>query len=169
MKISNVDGSYSRVHAWYTPTIPTTIPSQGEVVQGHWKLYKASTIYCDEDGQSGYVKYHGRVSNCDVVMNTKYNNKKAVTLPLVPTGSNDGNDQNNNEVNYMTEDGLRTIWHQQLCHAHNVLNLHHCVDMIPKTKNPTDIDKCDTCLTCKMQKAAKNNGDIRKDAEVTGQ
>eukprot|EP00957_Ditylum_brightwellii_P202156 15328845-Ditylum_brightwellii.AAC.1 len=48
MQIPNSDGSYSRVHAWYTPTIPTTVLSPGEVIQRHWKLYKANTIYCDE-------------------------------------------------------------------------------------------------------------------------
>eukprot|EP00957_Ditylum_brightwellii_P121209 9243988-Ditylum_brightwellii.AAC.1 len=50
------------------------------------------------------------------------------------------------QVNYMTED-----------------------DGIPKIKSPTDIDKCDTCLTYKMRKDAKGHGDIRKDAEVIGQ
>eukprot|EP00957_Ditylum_brightwellii_P002262 174189-Ditylum_brightwellii.AAC.1 len=102
-------------------------------------------------------------------MNTKYHNKKAFTLPLVPIRSKDSIDQNNDEVNYTTEDGLRTIWHQGLCHTHNVSNLHHFVDGIPKVKNPTDIGKCDTCLTCKIRKAVKGNGHIRKYAEVTGQ
>eukprot|EP00957_Ditylum_brightwellii_P016912 1275571-Ditylum_brightwellii.AAC.1 len=69
MKIPNEDGTYSRVHAWYTPTIPTTVLSPGEVVQRHQKLYKANTIYCDEEDQLGYVKYHGRVSSCDVIEN----------------------------------------------------------------------------------------------------
>eukprot|EP00957_Ditylum_brightwellii_P108503 8275981-Ditylum_brightwellii.AAC.1 len=60
MKIPTGDGSCSRVHAWYTPTMSTTILSPGEVVQRHWKLYKANTIYCDEEEQLGYVIYHDR-------------------------------------------------------------------------------------------------------------
>eukprot|EP00957_Ditylum_brightwellii_P059124 4485975-Ditylum_brightwellii.AAC.1 len=32
-----------------------------------------------------------------------------------------------------------------------------------------DIDKCDTCLTCKMQKYVKCHGDMHKDAVVVGQ
>eukprot|EP00957_Ditylum_brightwellii_P114009 8692848-Ditylum_brightwellii.AAC.1 len=165
MKIPNGDSSYSRVHAWYTPTMQTTVLSSGEVIKRHQKLYKANTIYCDAEEKLGYVKYHGRVSSFDVGLYTKYHNKKAFTLPLVPISFNDGTDQNNDEVNYMTEDGLRRIWHQQLCHTHNVSNLHHFVDGVPKIKNPSDIDKCDTYLICKMQKAAKGNEDIRKDAE----
>eukprot|EP00957_Ditylum_brightwellii_P079571 6049975-Ditylum_brightwellii.AAC.1 len=55
IKIPNGDGSYSRVHVWYTPTMSTIILSLGEVVQRHQKLYKANTIYCDEEEQSGYV------------------------------------------------------------------------------------------------------------------
>eukprot|EP00957_Ditylum_brightwellii_P164928 12557640-Ditylum_brightwellii.AAC.1 len=66
IKIPNGNGSYSRVHAWYTPTMPTTILSPGEVVQRNQKLYKANTIYCDKEEQSGHVKYHGRLSSCDV-------------------------------------------------------------------------------------------------------
>eukprot|EP00957_Ditylum_brightwellii_P055930 4237964-Ditylum_brightwellii.AAC.1 len=57
-----------------------------------------------------------------------------------------GIEQNDDDVNYMTED-----------------------DGIPKIKNPTNIDKYDTCLTCKMWKAVKSHGDIRKGTEVTGQ
>eukprot|EP00957_Ditylum_brightwellii_P004753 361561-Ditylum_brightwellii.AAC.1 len=110
IKIPNNIGSYSRVHTWYTPTMLTTVLSPGEVVQRHRKLYKANTIYCDKEEQSGYVKFHDRASSYDVVMNTKYHNKKEFTLPLVPIGSNDGIDQNN-EVNYMIKDGLRTTWH----------------------------------------------------------
>eukprot|EP00957_Ditylum_brightwellii_P137614 10491252-Ditylum_brightwellii.AAC.1 len=66
MKIPKENGSYSRLHAWYTPTMMTTVLSPGEVFQRHRSLYKANTIYCDEEEQSGYVKYHGRVSSCDV-------------------------------------------------------------------------------------------------------
>eukprot|EP00957_Ditylum_brightwellii_P126013 9607254-Ditylum_brightwellii.AAC.1 len=118
MKISNRDGTYSRVHAWYTPTMPTTALSPGEVIQRHQKLYKANTIYYDEEDQLGYVKYHGRVSSCDVIINTNYHNKKAFTLTLVPIKTNNGIEQNDDEVNYMTED-----------------------DGILKIKNLTDIDK----------------------------
>eukprot|EP00957_Ditylum_brightwellii_P143940 10968384-Ditylum_brightwellii.AAC.1 len=60
MKITKGDGSYSRIHAWYISTMPTTFISPGEIVQRHRKLYKANTIYCDKEEQSGYVKYHGR-------------------------------------------------------------------------------------------------------------
>eukprot|EP00957_Ditylum_brightwellii_P008907 674014-Ditylum_brightwellii.AAC.1 len=35
MKIPNDDGSHSRVHAWYTPTMPTTVLSLEEVAQRH--------------------------------------------------------------------------------------------------------------------------------------
>eukprot|EP00957_Ditylum_brightwellii_P005178 395190-Ditylum_brightwellii.AAC.1 len=55
-------------------------------------------------------------------MNTNCHNKKAFTLPLVPIGTNNGIEQNDDEVNYMTED-----------------------DGIPKIKNSTDIDKCAKC------------------------
>eukprot|EP00957_Ditylum_brightwellii_P071987 5471123-Ditylum_brightwellii.AAC.1 len=60
MKILNGNGTYSRVHTWYTSTMPTTVLSSGEVVQRHQKLYKANIIYCDEEDQSGYVMYHDR-------------------------------------------------------------------------------------------------------------
>ena len=113
-------------------------------------MYKPNTIYCDEDAQTGYVKFHSRVSSCDVIMSTQYNNKKAFTLPLVPTSSTSNVNSVQDEVNYMTEDGIQTICHQQLCDTHNISNLHHYLDGIPKIKNPTNIDKCDTCLTCKM-------------------
>eukprot|EP00957_Ditylum_brightwellii_P010272 776600-Ditylum_brightwellii.AAC.1 len=54
----------------------------GEAAQQCRKPYKSNTIFCDEDEQSGYVKFHGRISSCDVIMNSKYHNKKAFTLPL---------------------------------------------------------------------------------------
>eukprot|EP00957_Ditylum_brightwellii_P069674 5291588-Ditylum_brightwellii.AAC.1 len=59
-KISNGDGTYSGIHSWHTPTIPMTVISPGEVVHQHKKLYKPTTIYCDEDAQTGYVKFHSR-------------------------------------------------------------------------------------------------------------
>eukprot|EP00957_Ditylum_brightwellii_P073726 5602411-Ditylum_brightwellii.AAC.1 len=102
-------------------------------------------------------------------MSTQYNNKKVFTLPLVPTNSTSNVNSDQDEVNYMTEDGLQTIWHQRLFHTHNVSNLHHYVDDIPKIKNTTDVDKCDTCLTCKMQKCAKGHGDTHKDAVMARQ
>eukprot|EP00957_Ditylum_brightwellii_P211231 15365923-Ditylum_brightwellii.AAC.1 len=168
MNIPNGDGTYSNVYSWHTPTMPTTVISPGEVEHHHKKLYKSNIIYCDEDAQTGYVKFHIRVSSCDIVMNTQYINKKTFMLPLVPTNSSSNVNSVQDEINYMTEDGLQTIWHQHLCHTHNVSNLHHYVDGIPKIKNPTDIDKCDTCLTCKMRKCAKGYGDMRKDAVMVG-
>ena len=57
-------------------------------------------------------------------MNTNYHNKKAFTLPLVPIGTNNGIEQNDDEVNSMTQDGWRMLWHHPLCHTHNVLNLY---------------------------------------------
>eukprot|EP00957_Ditylum_brightwellii_P098328 7492235-Ditylum_brightwellii.AAC.1 len=59
MKIPSGNGTYSRVHAWYTPTMPITVLFPGEAVQRYRKLYKANTIYYDEEDQSGYEKYHG--------------------------------------------------------------------------------------------------------------
>eukprot|EP00957_Ditylum_brightwellii_P141229 10760262-Ditylum_brightwellii.AAC.1 len=91
-EIPNGDGTYSKVHVWHTPTMPTAVLSPGELVQRHRKLYKSNTIYCNEDEQTGYIKFHSRVSSCDVIMNRKYNNKKALTLPLVPTSSASGID-----------------------------------------------------------------------------
>eukprot|EP00957_Ditylum_brightwellii_P117273 8943843-Ditylum_brightwellii.AAC.1 len=109
MKIPNGGSTYSRVHDWYTPTMTTTVLSPGEVIQRHQKLYKANIIYCNEEDQTGYVKYHGRISSCDVIMNINYHNKKACTLPLVPIRANNCIEQNDDEVNYMTEDGLKTL------------------------------------------------------------
>eukprot|EP00957_Ditylum_brightwellii_P125888 9596488-Ditylum_brightwellii.AAC.1 len=87
MKIPNGDGTHSDIHSWHTHTMPTNVISPREVVHQHKKLCKSNTIYCDEDAQTGYVPFYSRVSSCDVVMNTQYNNKKAFTLPLVPTNS----------------------------------------------------------------------------------
>eukprot|EP00957_Ditylum_brightwellii_P073311 5572068-Ditylum_brightwellii.AAC.1 len=53
MKIPNGNGTYSRVHVWYTPNMPMTVLSPGEVVQRHSKLYMVNTIHCDEEDQSG--------------------------------------------------------------------------------------------------------------------
>eukprot|EP00957_Ditylum_brightwellii_P088728 6756840-Ditylum_brightwellii.AAC.1 len=58
MKIPNIDGMYSEIHSWHRPTMPKTVISPGEVVNCHKKLYKSNTIYCDEDAQTGYVKFH---------------------------------------------------------------------------------------------------------------
>eukprot|EP00957_Ditylum_brightwellii_P096394 7340664-Ditylum_brightwellii.AAC.1 len=97
MKIPNGDGTYSRVHAWYSPTMPMTVLSPGEVFQRHTKLYKANTVNCDEEDKLGYVKYHGRDSSCDVIMNANYHNKKAFTLPLVPIRTNNDIEQIDDE------------------------------------------------------------------------
>eukprot|EP00957_Ditylum_brightwellii_P030151 2281706-Ditylum_brightwellii.AAC.1 len=42
IKFPNGDSTCSRVYAWYTPTMPTTVLSTEEVVQRHRKLYKAT-------------------------------------------------------------------------------------------------------------------------------
>eukprot|EP00957_Ditylum_brightwellii_P033914 2569874-Ditylum_brightwellii.AAC.1 len=52
MKIPNSDGTYSEIHSWHTPNMPTTVISPGEVVHRHKKLYKSNTTYCDEDAQT---------------------------------------------------------------------------------------------------------------------
>eukprot|EP00957_Ditylum_brightwellii_P170931 13010118-Ditylum_brightwellii.AAC.1 len=49
IQIFNGDSTYSRVHDWYTQTMSTTVLSPGDVVQRQQKLYKANTIYCDEE------------------------------------------------------------------------------------------------------------------------
>ena len=98
--------------------MPTTVLSPGEVCQWHRKLYNANTICSDEEDQSRYVKYQGRGSSCDVIMNTNYHNKKAFTLPLVPIGTNNGIEQNDDEVNSMTQDGWRMLWHQPSIMSH---------------------------------------------------
>eukprot|EP00957_Ditylum_brightwellii_P204113 15337755-Ditylum_brightwellii.AAC.1 len=60
MKISNYDGTYSKVHAWYATTMTTIVLSPGELVQRYRNLYKSNAIYYDEDEQTGYVKFHCR-------------------------------------------------------------------------------------------------------------
>eukprot|EP00957_Ditylum_brightwellii_P200017 15247790-Ditylum_brightwellii.AAC.1 len=102
-------------------------------------------------------------------MTTKYINQKAFTLSLVPTNSATGLGIEAYKVNYMTEDGHRTLWHQKLYHTHNVSNLHHYVDGIPKIKNHNIIDKCNICLSYKMYKMTKGKGDICKGTDTTGQ
>eukprot|EP00957_Ditylum_brightwellii_P025105 1900271-Ditylum_brightwellii.AAC.1 len=52
MKICNGNGTYSRVHAWYTLTVLRTVLSPGEAFQRHQKLYKANAIYWDEEDKS---------------------------------------------------------------------------------------------------------------------
>eukprot|EP00957_Ditylum_brightwellii_P001240 97141-Ditylum_brightwellii.AAC.1 len=136
MKIPNGEDTYSDIHSWHTPTMPMTVISPGEVV---------------------YHQKEFRVSRCDIIMNTQCNNKKAFVLPLIPTSSTSNVNSVQDKVDYMTEDRLQTIWHQRLWHTHTVSNLHHYVDGMPKNKNPTDIDKCDTCLTCKEQKCAEGH------------
>ena len=41
---------------------------------------------------------------------------------------------------------------------------------MPKISRPNeDLEKCDTCITCKMRKAARGDGDTRKEAKVAYQ
>eukprot|EP00957_Ditylum_brightwellii_P205334 15343407-Ditylum_brightwellii.AAC.1 len=103
MKIPNDNGTNLENYSCYTPTMPKTVISPGEVVHRHWKLYESNTIYCDEDEQTGCVPFHSTVSNCDVIMNTQFHNKKAFTLPLVPTSSTTNEDTLQEEINYMTD------------------------------------------------------------------
>eukprot|EP00957_Ditylum_brightwellii_P147884 11260851-Ditylum_brightwellii.AAC.1 len=98
MKIPNGDSMYSEIHSGHTSTMPRTIISPGDVVHCHKKF---------------------RVSNCDNIMNTQSNNKKAFTLTLVFTSSTSNMNTVQDEVNYMTDDGLQKNWHQLLCHTHN--------------------------------------------------
>eukprot|EP00957_Ditylum_brightwellii_P025104 1900270-Ditylum_brightwellii.AAC.1 len=44
MKIPNGDGTYSRVHAWYNPTMPTAVLSQEKVFRDT-KSYIRKTLY----------------------------------------------------------------------------------------------------------------------------
>eukprot|EP00957_Ditylum_brightwellii_P206372 15348088-Ditylum_brightwellii.AAC.1 len=104
MKIPNGDDTYFKIHAWHTQTMLTTVLSLGEVVQQHRKLNKYNAIFCNKDEQSGCVNFHGRVSSYNVIMNTKHHNKKASTLPLVPTSSTSGIKEMQDKVHYMKED-----------------------------------------------------------------
>eukprot|EP00957_Ditylum_brightwellii_P177425 13514692-Ditylum_brightwellii.AAC.1 len=52
---------------------------------------------------------------------------------------------------------------------HLTKNAHKYADGVPLMSIPNELEKCDTCLTCKMRKAIRGKCDTREDAAEIGQ
>ena len=54
------DGSYIKIPCWYTPSMPVTDISPGEVVSAKKDVWKAHTIFSHHFKGSGEVRFHGK-------------------------------------------------------------------------------------------------------------
>jgi hypothetical protein len=68
------------------------------------------------------------------------------------------------QVNHLTRDALRIIWHQRLGHMHSrrVNEIHKYGISVPNLPIATEIDDCPIRLKAKLHKAKKNTYSTRK-------
>ena len=167
---------YSMVHCWHTPSMPVVVISPGAIVKRHRKRYYAYSVFSNQDDGNAHLRLCGRKSSSSLFIGMITVSKLTYTHPLVLPSPKDidvnpesGTDVE--DVNVMTEEATRVLWHQRLCHLHDraLSDLHEHVDGIPKIPRSTPVDGCDTCWACKMRKAARGSGDTRADATVVGQ
>jgi hypothetical protein len=153
---------HTLIHCWFTPTLTCTLISPGELGRRQRKYYSGYSEFSDTDTGEGYLKLHGRIQGDDFYLKTQAEGNLSYTYPLIAPGE-DGQDET---VNQLSADAAYELWHQRLCHLHGrgVADLSSKVDGMPKIKRPSDLHKCDSCISCNMKKAARGDGDTRKDA-----
>jgi hypothetical protein len=135
-----------------------------EITQLHKKAYTLHTIYSNNNTQHGNVHFHARVKTDNIRLETSNKNKKAFSLPHIPVETSQDNHTETEDVNHLTKNVRRILWHQSLCHIHNYHQAHKYADDIPLMSTPNEVEKCNTCLTCKMRKSNRSKGNIREDA-----
>ena len=168
LKIPTVEG-YKTVRCWYTPTMPVTILSPGDMVKYESKRYSGFTTSTDYDENKGAATFVGCRTHNTTTIPLSFIGKLLFTKPIVPPTISCSNQDT---IFTITDETLKTLWHQCLCHLNKrmVSEMHKYADGIPKKSSPdTPLEGCPTCFVCKMKKANKQKGDIRADATEFGQ
>ncbi len=162
--------TFSLIHTWFTPSLPQTIISPGEIKRRHPSRFQGSNILSLDDLGKGCLtmlgKRHWR-DNLYIPLLAK--DRLTYSEPLVlPTPSEA---QEPFQVHKLSVPALKALWHQRLCHLHrhDIASLHQHVDGVPHMQAFSDIENCPTCMMCKMQKTARGTGDTRRHAQEVGQ
>ena len=169
IKIPTDNNGFKMIRSWHTPSMPVTILSPGDIVKYESNIFSGFMTTTDYDNNEGKATFVGRRNRHTITIPLSVIGKLLFTKPIVPPIVTY---EETNTVSTITDETLKTLWHQRLCHLNKrmVTEMHKYADGIPKMSSPdTPLEGCPTCFVCKMKNATKQKGDIRADATEFGQ
>jgi hypothetical protein len=162
---------FALVHCWLTLTLRHTVFSPVATVKRHRTCFSGCTAYKNFATGRGHAALHAIASGSYVVIPGKLLRTSLYTEPLVIFSPVITDDTTTPQIRYLSERATRVLWHQRLPHVHmrRLAGPHLHFHGIPPIQLPPDVERCDTCWSCKLRNDARGTGDTQKDVTVPGQ